>query len=517
MERSVADVRRRDVQREEMIPLLERHKIQVLLDAGHSQRDVHARTGASIKTVRRVRREMPVQHVDDRAEVKRRKIGRPSKAEPYRAFVTKLVTEAPALLSVEILRRAKDEGYKGSKTALYALIAGLRPPAQKPIVRFEGVAGEFSQHDFGEVNVRFLDGTTKHIHFFGSRLKYSRWVQVTIVENERVESLVRSLVSHFEAMGGVPLLAVFDRPKTIAVRWAKDGSVTEWNGTFAQVMLELGVGVELCWPRSGNQKGSVERLVGWVKGSFFKQRRFVNEQDLREQLAQWHTEVNEQTVSRATGVTPTSRMVEERSRLRPVKVSSEDLALRIPVYVGPTGVVSYDGHTYSMPTEAMMMPATLFLYRERVRIVAGRHEVSHPRLLERGARSILPEHRSQMLAAVSGKRAKRYYKREQILGLGREVLEYLTELVHRRQRTWSQDVNDMFDMLQEHGPDALKHAVGLALSERTFGAEYVAHFLSAPRPERLRSGRGAQPRGAGRGQLDLRLGRAEPDEGGGDR
>ena len=32
------------------------------------------------------------------------------------------------------------------------------------------------------------------------------------------------------------------------------------------------------------QKGSIENLVGWVKGSFFKQRRFVDEEDLRTQL-----------------------------------------------------------------------------------------------------------------------------------------------------------------------------------------------------------------------------------------
>lgn len=43
--------------------------------------------------------------------------------------------------------------------------------------------------------------------------------------------------------------------------------MTEWNSAFAQVMLELGVGVELCWPCSGNQKGSVRSLVKWVKGA----------------------------------------------------------------------------------------------------------------------------------------------------------------------------------------------------------------------------------------------------------
>jgi hypothetical protein len=29
-------------------------------------------------------------------------------------------------------------------------------------------------------------------------------------------------------------------------------------------------------PRSGNQKGSVERLVGWVNGAFFKPRKFLD-------------------------------------------------------------------------------------------------------------------------------------------------------------------------------------------------------------------------------------------------
>ena len=62
-------------------------------------------------------------------------------------------------------------------------------------------------------------------------------------------------------MGGVPLLAVFDRPKTVAPAWRKDGQVTEWNSTFAGVMLELGVGVELCWPASPEQKGGIENLV----------------------------------------------------------------------------------------------------------------------------------------------------------------------------------------------------------------------------------------------------------------
>ena len=66
--------------------------------------------------------------------------------------------------SLEILRRVCEAGYQGGKTALYALVASVRPKEIKPLVRFEGLPGEFSQHDFGEVDVTFLDDSTRRIH-----------------------------------------------------------------------------------------------------------------------------------------------------------------------------------------------------------------------------------------------------------------------------------------------------------------------------------------------------------------
>jgi transposase len=213
-----------------------------------------------------VEAEVPVVHVDSARERELRRIGRPSKAEPFRGFVTQLLAAEPELLSLEVLRRAKLKGYSGAKSAFYALVQSARPAPSRPLVRFEGLPGEFSQHDFGEVDVRFVDGSQQRVDFFASRLKYSRWTQVSLVCDQRVESLVRALVDHFVAMGGVPLLAVFDRPKTVALTWRNDGVVTEWNSTFAGVALDLGIGVEVCWPQSPRQKGSVENLVGWVKG-----------------------------------------------------------------------------------------------------------------------------------------------------------------------------------------------------------------------------------------------------------
>ena len=392
-------------------------------------------------------------------------------------MVVELLSAEPALLSLELLRRAKLKGYPGSKSALYALVASLRPVPSRPLIRFEGLPGEFSQHDFGEVDVRFVNGTQQRVHFFASRLKYSRWSQVTLVPDERVEALVRAMVEHFAAMGGVPLLAVFDRPKTVAISWRRDGVVTEWNSTFAGVALDLGLGIEVCWPYRPQQKGSVENLVGWVKGSFFKQRRFIDGEDLVLQLAEWHREVNCERPSRATAVTPLTRIGEERARLRPLKVAPDELALRLPIMVGPTGVVTHEGHSYSMPPQAIGIAGTLYLYRQRVRIVAGRFEAVHRRLFAAGERSNLPEHRAQQVAAVSGKRAKRYLQRQHLLELGGPALDYLTELTYRRPRLWVRDVERLHELLARHGAESLRAAFAQGLCEQLFGAEYVAHAL----------------------------------------
>ena len=65
------------------------------------------------------------------------------------------------------------------------------------------------------MRVRYQDGAEEIGHFFASRLKYSRLADVTLVRDEQVETLVRTLVDHLAAFGGIPLVAVFDRPK----RW----------------------------------------------------------------------------------------------------------------------------------------------------------------------------------------------------------------------------------------------------------------------------------------------------------
>ncbi|MGA2413703.1 MAG: hypothetical protein ABSF59_04605 [Candidatus Sulfotelmatobacter sp.] len=199
--------------------MLKRHEVEILLKAGHGKTEVAPLTGVSLCSVKRVKRiaqEGPVKHVDDAAERAQRQVGRPSPVANFRKPIPEILQHTPDLASLEILRRVREAGYEGSKTALYALVASLRPKSAKPRVRFEGLPGEFSQHDFGQIEVQFVDGASRGIHFFASRLKYSRFMCVSLVRDEAVESLVRTLAEQlplrlreFQVQWKSPALGLF--------------------------------------------------------------------------------------------------------------------------------------------------------------------------------------------------------------------------------------------------------------------------------------------------------------------
>jgi hypothetical protein len=276
------------------------------------------------------------------------------------------------------------------------------------------------------------------------------------------------------------LRVVFDNPKTVVLgRDAHQRPI--WNATLAQVAIDYGFTIELCAPRSPEQKGSVENLVGWVKRSFFRARRFADlEHDLPRQLVDWLVVANEERPSRATKEIPAQRLIAERARMKPLAIPTQEYALRYAVHVGPTALVEFERIRYAMPAGACGIPATLYLYPGRVRIVTAgsRFEATHPRFPRVGRTSYLEGQRAEQLAAVAGARKRLYFMRERILELGPLGESYLTELIHARPLTWKGDVERLFMLLEELGDERFLRVLQRALFQQLYGAEYVVQIAA---------------------------------------
>ncbi len=459
-----------------MLSMLDRHAVHELVRAGVPLGAIARQLGVSRRTIRRIKREAPITST----VLPAKRPGRPGVRGAIRERLQALVVAEPTLPPGELWRRLRDEDTPLGLSTVYRLLTEVRAtlPAEL-LVRFEGVAGEFAQFDFGEVSVQLVDGLRHVAHFAAYRLKYSRWIHVALVPDERVEALVRSLLAGFASGGGVPLRVVFDNPKTVVLRTEEQRPV--WNPTLAQVAIDFGFTVELCTPHQPQQKGAVENLVGFVKRSFFRARRFQDlTTDLPAQLATWLLEMNTVRPSRATREIPAARLPAEQRRMKPLAVAPAAYGLRVPVTVGPTAMVTYQGIRYAMPAPACGLPATLWLYPDRVKIVTagGRHEATHPRFPAFGTVSYLPGQRAEQLAAVAGARKRLYFMRERLLELGPVGEGYLTELIHQRPYTWKGDVERLFALLEELGDARCRLVLQRALFQRLIGAEYVVRLAA---------------------------------------
>ena len=146
--------------------------------------------------------------------------------------------------------------------------------------------------------------------------------------------------------------------------------------------------------------------------------------------------------------------------------------------IGPTGYAVHVTHSYSMPPRAAGLPGTLYLYRDRVRIIAGRYEATHDRLFGRNQTSTLAEHRAGQLAELSGERGKRYLRRQHLFETGEAAVDFITELVHRHPRRWSTGVDVLHELLQQHGADAMNRAFRAAIDVGVCDVGYVESCLT---------------------------------------
>jgi transposase len=454
------------------ISIMSRLKIHHFAEVGVSQAKIARQIGCCERSVRKVLSDPPPTPAEIAAgKLDRRGPGAPSRTAPYAERVTALLTDQPRLPTMEVLRRARGEwGYRGGDTAFFDLVKRLRPAATpvEPMVRFDGLPGEFAQFDFGEVEVTCADGAVEKFHFFAGCLKFSRMKHVVITPDQKAERLVRATVDCLNAFGGAPKQWVYDNPKTVWV--AKPGGGHELHSYLRQLVADLHVLVEPCTPRMAWQKGAVENLVGFVKKNFFLAYPFANRADVIAQLPQWLHRINHERPSDATGEIPAKRLEQELPRLnaRPIPWTAADLPLRESATVSPTGAVRFRNTGYSVDPRYLGAPATLLVLERRIIIEVGKSRCEHVREDDTGEIRRLPEHSLAMAAIITAERKQTYFKRQCLLDMGPQAQQFLDRLIMRAfGNTWYADIHRLFDLYQRHGQDSLLAAMTEANSAHT--------------------------------------------------
>jgi transposase len=389
-----------------------------------------------------------------------------------------LEAEIPTTRMLELAREDPTAPYTGGASTFYRFVARLRAERDAgaaPVIRFEGLPGEYVQWDWGEARVRLGGEPIKRV-FLAGRLKYSRLVGVRWRTQMDLETLLRAMLEIVAGWGGTPWAWVFDNMKTVTLGREAEGQ-PRWNPAFWRFATEVGFHPELCDPGAAQQKGSVENLVKWVKTNFLPGRSFLDDEDLAHQSLTWERDKAAQP-SQAHGQRPLDLLAQERATFGPLTTSPETYGLYRVATVNRESLVRVDGNQYSVPVGHLGQAVDVRLLRDVIRISRdGVPLAEHARLTGTGQRQRDPDHYAAAL--TDRPRARLVFDRDRLCALGPEVTAYVTVISQRRRRVLGEELGACLTLEAQLGADGLRRAAAACVARGTCGAEYLRLFAGA--------------------------------------
>ena len=297
------------------------------------------RTGLSRNTVRAALRstEPPVFRVPER----------PSKLDPFREEVQRLLRVEPRLPGKRLRELLEEQGYVGGKTILDDYLREVRPlflPRPRTFQRTSYRPGALCQFDLWVPSreIPVGAGQTRRGYVVVGCLPYSRAGAGALVFSKEAPDLLYGIGACLARLGGLPETLVWDREGALH---AGGGHPTD---SFAGFCGQLGVGWRILEARDPQSKGVVERLQGYAETSFEPGRSFANELDFQEQLDRWFCERANLRFHRTLRCRPADRLAEELTVMRPLPERLPDVDRRLVTRIAPDPYVRVDSNDYSL-------------------------------------------------------------------------------------------------------------------------------------------------------------------------
>ena len=194
-------------------------------------------------------------------ERERQRQRRPSKLDPYIAFITETLERFPTLTAARLFDMVKARGYPGGPDHFRHRIAQLRPRRpREAYLRLRTLAGEQAQVDWAHFGKLTIGRAERPLMAFVLVLSYSRYPFVRFSLGASLAHLIRGHVEAFSALGGTakgPALRQHEKRRARAPRRTPAGSIPRCLELAAHYHFEP----RPVAPARGNEKGRVERLI----------------------------------------------------------------------------------------------------------------------------------------------------------------------------------------------------------------------------------------------------------------
>lgn len=254
-----------------------------------------------------------------------------------------------------VWQRLRDErGLQVSLTSFYRYVHEhiSRDKVRKGITvrKDEPPPGDVAEVDFGTLGMWWDPGTgrKRRLHAFIMVLGHSRhmFVWVTPVMDQR--AWVQAHVEAFSFFGGAPSRVVLDNLKDGVLK--ADVYDPKFNRTYEELARHYGFLVDPARARKPRDKPLVERMVPYVRSSYWKGRSFGSILEINAAARTWCLEVAGRRPHGTTGLQPVVHFsTAEQEALRPLPLEPFEMSSWTTAKVGPDCHIQVGRSLYSVP------------------------------------------------------------------------------------------------------------------------------------------------------------------------
>jgi transposase len=239
-----------------------------------------------------------------------------------------------------------------------------------------------AQADFGEAIV-IIGGVEQKAHFFVMDLPHSDACFVRAYPAATAEAWMDGHVHAFAFFGGVPLSVLYDNDRCLVSKILPDGTrkrATLFSALQSHYLFRDRYGR----PGKGNDKGSVEGLVGYARRNFMVPiPRFASWEAFNAYL-QARCRTRQEDILRGHTATIGERMQQDLAAMKPQPAATFEACDQTTGRVSSQSLVRYDTNDYSVPVAYGHHDVWLRGYVDEV-VIGCRGEViaRHPRCYAR--------------------------------------------------------------------------------------------------------------------------------------
>jgi transposase len=225
-----------------------------------------------------------------------------------------------------------------------------RPPAQ---------LGDFAEIDFGVLGMWTNPQTQqrRRLWAFVMTLAASRYMFVQAVWTLDLKAWIECHASAFEFFGAVPKRLVVDNLKDGVVRASLYDP--KLNRTYAEMAEHYGALIDPCRSGKPKDKPLVERMVPYVRDSFWSGRHFGSFQEIVEAAPVWCQEVAGVRIHRTTRARPIELFELERPQMLALPKAAFEVMAWFPANVLRDVHFACDGAHYSAPWRVVGKPGLM--------------------------------------------------------------------------------------------------------------------------------------------------------------